>query len=339
MQHVFLIRRLVACCLAALLFMGIAAGTGGYAAAATSSAAPPDTTESDVAYRVYTADGTPASLDAVAATLDTVDVMLLGEVHEQPGIHALQDSLWQRALNAPDSRPAALSLEMFERDVQPVLDEYLAGLITENHFLQASRPWTNYVRDYHPLVESARAAEAAVLAANAPRRYVNRVAREGRTALNALPASACNWLPPLPYPEATNAYRDRFLAQMHGGAHPTNHAPSDTTDAHTTREADPPDSPHGHGEGMTRLLDAQTLWDATMAYAMAEHLLRTPDARIVHLTGRFHVAQRTGTPDALRHYRPDVRQLVVYFDVVADPDRFDENAHANRGDFVVLVEN
>ncbi len=300
-------------------------GAVGHTAQAMPSSAYADTTD----YRVYTATGEPASLDAIEAAFDTVEVVLLGEIHGHAPIHALQDSLWQRLLT--HERPATLSLEMFERDVQPVLDEYLAGLIPEDHFLQASRPWPSYERDYHALVDSARTHNAPVLAANAPRRYVNRVAREGRAALDDLPASALHWLPPLPYPEASEAYRERFLAQMHGGAHPTNHAPSDTTDTDETA------SPHEYDSGMAHLLDAQMLWDATMAYTIAEHLLHTPEAVVMHLTGRFHIAERTGTPETLAHYRPGTPQLVVYFDAVADPSTFDDDAHTGQGDFVVLT--
>jgi uncharacterized iron-regulated protein len=115
---------------------------------------------------------------------------------------------------------------------------------------------------------------------------------------------------------------------MHG----SNHAPADTTESDTT-DAMPP----GHGSGLTRLLDAQMLWDATMAYTMAEHLLRRPNALVVHLTGRFHIAEGTGTPEALAHYRPGTRQLTVYFDAVSDPDSFDADAHAGKGNFVVLT--
>ncbi|MGM0704649.1 MAG: ChaN family lipoprotein [Bacteroidota bacterium] len=331
-----MLRRVVQPLVFVALLLLSATGLGGYEAAATSRSPFAASTVADSTYQVYTADGEPAALSDIVASLDTVDVVLLGEVHGQARIHALQDTLWQRAL-ATD-RPAALSLEMFERDVQPVLNEYLSGFISNDHFLQASRPWSTYERDYRSLVDTARAHNAPVLAANAPRRYVNRVASEGRSALDALPPHAADWLPPRPYPEASSAYRERFMAQMSGGAHGSSHAPSDITEADTT-ESDTTDTamPPGHGSGLTRLLDAQMLWDATMAYTIAEHLLRQPNALVVHLTGRFHIAERTGTPEALAHYRPGTRQLVVYFDTVSDPDSFDEDAHTDKGDFVVLT--
>ena len=49
----------------------------------------------------------------------------------------------------------ALSMEMFDRDVQPVMNEYLQGFIREKNFKKDSRSWSNY-RDYRPMVEFAK---------------------------------------------------------------------------------------------------------------------------------------------------------------------------------------
>src|SRR5690349_22509367 len=47
--------------------------------------------------------------------------------------------------------------EMFERDVQPALDAYLAGRLSEKDFRAQSRPWGNYDTAYRPLIERAKA--------------------------------------------------------------------------------------------------------------------------------------------------------------------------------------
>lgn len=309
---------------------------------------------------VYTAQGERLSLDAVAASLDTVDVLFVGEVHDDPTAHALQDSLFRQIQAYADSagRAAVLSLEMFERDVQPVLDEYLAGTISERHFVQDARAWPNYAQAYRPLVEAARAAGHPVLAANAPRRYVNRVAQEGPAALSGLSAWAQEWLPPLPYPGPTPAYREKWTALMREAmpaGHGSGSASTDTTDAsdatHTTEsphatvgsearaenDAGAPSNPHAGG-AMSNMLQAQSLWDAAMAHAIARHLLDHPGSLVMHVTGGFHVSQGTGTPDALRHYRPDTRTQVVMIRPVDDPSAFDGDEHAGLGDVVILTD-
>src|SRR5207249_4721318 len=122
--------------------------------------------------------------------------VFLGEHHDDPVAHHLELALLKRAQEqaarqakppGTAARPVALAMEMFERDVQDVLDEYLAGYITERHFKDASRPWKSYDKDYRPLVEFARENKLAVLASNAPRRYVNRVSRLGAASLKDVP--------------------------------------------------------------------------------------------------------------------------------------------------------
>src|SRR5690606_33175164 len=142
-------------------------------------------------YHIFTAAGEPATMDDIIASASASDVVFLGEFHDDAVGHAFQFEVFDRAVNEIGAkRPVTLSLEMFERDVQIVLDEYLRGQITEDHFLRSSRPWGNYKTDYRPLVELAKEKNLPVIAANAPRRYVNMVSRSGRDALNALSPEA-----------------------------------------------------------------------------------------------------------------------------------------------------
>lgn len=170
------------------------------------------------AYQVYRPDGQVSALDDILAAVDTVDVLFIGEQHDDPVAHYLQAELlrrtYQRLADGASKRPVTLSMEMFERDVQPILDEYLAGFITESHFLRSSRPWQNYKTDYKPMVEFARENGLHVLAANAPRRYVNRVSRLGPASLDSLPDWAQTWLPPLPYPGPSAAYQAKWNRLM-----------------------------------------------------------------------------------------------------------------------------
>ena len=159
-------------------------------------------TLTDPMYRVYDGQGNPSSLDAIVSAMAKTDAIFLGEQHDDAVGHAIEAELFRRTVSAySPQRKVALSMEMFERDIQVVVDEYLANLITEQHFLASSRPWGNYKTDYRPLVELAKEKHLDVIAANAPRRYVNMVSRNGRDALNGLSKDAREWLPPLPYPE------------------------------------------------------------------------------------------------------------------------------------------
>ena len=263
-------------------------------------------------YRVFDGQGNPADLNAIAAAAGKVDAVFLGEQHDDAAAHFLEAEIFKDIWGFySQKRKVALSMEMFERDEQIVLDEYLKNLITEKKFLDDSRPWANYQTDYRPLVEFAKEKNLAVIAANAPRRYVNMVSRNGRDSLNALSPEAKKWLAPLPFAEASDVYAAKFnglMGQINGAD--KNHSP---------------------------LLAAQSLWDATMAYSIAEHLKQNKNALVVHLNGSFHTENRLGIVEHLNRYDPQAKVLVVTMQSAADFQHFDKAKMTALGDFVILT--
>lgn len=268
-------------------------------------------TDSD--YRIYDSKGDSASLAQIIAAAGKSDVVFLGENHDDAVAHFIQAEIFKRIReNFGDKRTVALSLEMFERDTQIVLDEYLSDLITEKKFLDDSRPWNNYKTDYRPLVEYARENHLPVVAANAPRRYVNMVSRGGRETLERLSPEAKRWFAPLPYAQSSEQYAKKFTALM-GGAGGDNHA-------------------------VSKILDSQTLWDATMAYSISEFLKRQKNALVVHLNGSFHTENRLGTVEQLLKLNPKAKIIVVTMRSENDFTKFDKSRHENLGDFVILTD-
>jgi uncharacterized iron-regulated protein len=293
------------------------------------------------ALRVFDSKGNPSTLDALVEAFDGADVVFVGETHDDAGAHLLEAELLRRAFArfgqaaSNERRAVAVSLEMFERDVQVVLDEYLAGLISERHFLAASRPWKNYQTDYRPLVEFAREHKLPVIAANAPARYVSRVSQNGPDSLPALSPQARAWLPPLPVAPASRVYADKFNAFMGGGATRPSQPPAATTTATPGAAAaahtPPPQAAHG---GALHLLDAQNLRDASMAHAIAEHLKRDARPLVLHFNGTFHSEERLGVPEHVGRYRQKARTLVVTAVPRAD---FVAGEMSKLGDFIVLT--
>lgn len=240
------------------------------------------------------------SLDALAGSVAPGTVVFLGETHTDAVAHALQ----ARFLAAVGARvPVVLALEMFETDVQTVLDEYLTGLVSERDFLAAARPWGNYATDYRPLVEMARANGWPVVASNAPARYVRLATRDGLAALMRLGDEARATMPPEVHPP-TDALAGRFLALMTelGGGH--------------------------GGPSPEAMLVGQNLRDATMAWAVARARAAHPDAVVVHVNGRFHSDRRQGIPEHFARLAPEAPVVVV--SMSAAPDAAD-------GDVVVVT--
>ena len=277
-------------------------------------------------FEVYTGSGEPSDLSAIVSAMADADLIFLGEEHNDPTGHALELMLLEAAHNEyGSSRQVVFGMEMFERDVQPVLDEYLAGFIRGQDFLKASRPWGNYEEDYRPLIEYAKENGLSVIASNAPGRYTSLVRRRGLATLDSL-ASSWRWLPhamPMtgvsmyiapPSPE----YAARFRAEMEEmGAH------GSMTDMPSVED----------------MLVAQNLRDATMAWGIGSLGSRQ---LVLHINGSFHSADRLGIPEHVARTWPLVRMLVVTMNAVEDihtaPEPSNDSLPRHVGDFIILTD-
>lgn len=269
-------------------------------------------------YVILTADGT-TTFDAMAEALSQADVVFLGEQHDHGLGHRLELEIL-RALHARRAR-VALSMEMFERDVQIILDEYLAGHITESAFLQAARPWSNYRTDYRPLVEFCREQRLPVIAANAPRRYVNMVSRKGQEALMGLPRASREWLPGLPYAMDIPATYARQLEEIFRG-----HGSGNATGA-----------AGGTQPSTEYMKQAQGLWDETMKDSILRFLRRHRGWLVLQINGAMHSDSGFGIVDRLRRAAPRLKVAVVSIRPDAQFPAVDARRYAGIGDFVILT--
>jgi len=258
-------------------------------------------------YKIYaTATKQEIALEDLVNAVEDAHVLFFGEEHDDSLGHVLQDRIYHMMLERYGT--VTLSMEMFETDVQIVLDEYLAGFITEDILKKDARAWKNYETDYRPLVERAKAEKQIVIAANAPRRYVNLVSRRGLAALNDLPKASRQFLPKLPIYTGDKPYYDRFQNVM-GEA--------------------------GHGAS-DRFFYAQCTWDASMAYSIFAYWKKHKKERIFHLNGRFHTDYRQGTITQLRRLSKKIKIQNISCFPVADFEQPDWEKYAERGDFVII---
>ncbi|BCS95039.1 hypothetical protein DSLASN_06710 [Desulfoluna limicola] len=256
-------------------------------------------------YTIIGPDGSEVSQEALFEEALRADVVLVGETHDNPSAHHLEYALLKGLIERRTTKGkpplVALSLEMLARDLQPVTDEYLTGLITELHFMAASRPWGNYSRSYRKMINLAKEKGAPVIAANAPRRYVNLVAREGKEALTRLSPEALGWIAPLPYKEASPVYRAKLKA---------------LEERFKEKNSEKPENPSPHGEIPAKKPsginpDSQALWDATMAWSIAEARQKSPETLVMHITGAFHCEGGLGIPEHLALYAPSASVLII----------------------------
>src|SRR5687768_8692080 len=211
--------------------------------------------------------GAEAAFADIVAQASRARVVFVGEQHDDPETHraelALLDAIGRTG------RPIILSLEMIERDVQPVLDDYLRGAVTEEVFLARSRPWPRYATDYRALVELAKERGWRVIAANVPRPIASSVGRAGLGVLDTLSGARPHFARDISCPR--DAYYARFLNEMrsHGSGSPQG-------DSLPTAMAE-------------RFYLAQCVKDETMAESIVEALRAAPrNAVVVHFNGAFH---------------------------------------------------
>jgi uncharacterized iron-regulated protein len=264
------------------------------------------------------------SVDEAADALKDYDVIFLGEWHDHPGNHlaemALFRAIYQRAPRL------ALSMEQFERDVQPVVDDYMAGRIGEENLLSRGRAWSNYAESYRPLVEYAKEKGLRVIAAEAPTRVVRCVGQDGPEFLSHLGPEQRRWAA-ADLHLGDSPYRDKFLRFLaEDGAHGQT-APNEA--AGTT---------DGPSAAALRSFAAQVTRDDTMAESIFLYLQKNPGTKVVHLTGAFHVEGSLGTVERLKLRAPNLKIAVVAPVEVEHPEIPSANGMDPRvGNFVLLL--
>ena len=287
------------------------------AAAAAAEQSKPIT---DQNYRVFHGDSSPGSLDEIIGRARAVSVAFIGEGHDDAVAHYLEAEIFKR-LAGPDW---ALSLEMFERDVQDVMDEYLAGSIDEKDLISSGRAWSNYRTDYKPLVDIAKQNKLPVVAANAPQRYVHLVGRKGQAALLELSPQAKSALPPLPYAPASVSYRKRFEQVMKEEMSPKKGSRSEQDSQHNAAD--------------DRTMAAQSLWDAAMADSISRFLNQHPTSHVLQINGAFHSEHHQGILEHLERYRAGTSSIVIT--IVRDKSfpGWNDAVMKDAGDFVIVTD-
>jgi uncharacterized iron-regulated protein len=259
--------------------------------------------------------------EAMLAELARVDVVLVGEQHDDPNSHRLESALLQGLMRR--NVPVTVSLEMFERDVQPAVDAYLGGKNTEEEFLKSSRPWPHYATDYRSLVEIAKDRSWPVIAANVPRKYAAEIAKNGLTPISTLPASERALIArDIQCPK--DAYFERFAASM--GEHPGPSASSDAANASRTT--------------LDRYYESQCAKDETMAESIAASVDRNQDGPrvVVHFTGAFHTDFGSGIVERVRRRLPGRRVAVLSLLPLSSLDNLAPGGEdLNRAEYLVYT--
>ncbi|MGQ4649978.1 ChaN family lipoprotein [Lyngbya aestuarii] len=214
------------------------------------------------------------------------DVVYLGETHSSAADHQAQLAIMQALYQ--ENPKIAIAMEMFQRPYQDILDQYLAGKITEAQLIEQTEyeqrwgfPWEYYA----PLVRFAKANQLPVLALNAPTEVTRQVARNG---IESLTKEERQYIPPLSEIRTDNAEYRQMVQKLYEQHHQAG---------------------QGNSSSLEGFFTTQVLWDETMAQAIAQFLETNPDYQVVVLAGLGHLVYSYGIPSRVAR-RLENRQLL-----------------------------
>ncbi|PIF06178.1 MAG: iron-regulated protein [Draconibacterium sp.] len=258
------------------------------------------------AYTLFDKDGKRVKYEKMIKVLEGADIVLFGELHNNPVAHWLELEVTKDLFNARGNN-LVLGAEMFESDNQVILNEYLDSLIRQTNFESEARLWPNYKTDYKPLVEFAKIHRIPFIATNVPRRYASLVNKKGFEGLEELSDEAKAFLPPLPvqYNPELNCYKS--MMEMQGmGSHITPNFPK-----------------------------AQAIKDATMAYFIIEN--RGQGKLLLHFHGSYHSQDYESIYWYLKQVDPDLNITTIHTVSQADVSEL-EPENTSRADFTICVD-
>lgn len=275
--------------------------------------------------------------DQLIKTAAGRSIVMLGETHPNVEHHR-----WQLAMISAlhGRRPnIVLGFEAFPRAVQPVLDRWVAGELSEDAFLEAtgwSRNWGFDPELYLPMFHFARLNQVPIVALNIERDFVSRIRDEG---LDSIPEGERRGIiePRAPSEAYLESLSEVFGQHLDIGSQ----APADPEHGESETEAQTnEDVSEEQGQEEAAALTiredprfrsfvrVQTTWDGAMAQALAETADSPDKPLVIGVLGTGHLERGFGVPYQLKGLgaddfasfipMPPVENCEAYEEEVAD---------------------
>lgn len=211
-------------------------------------------------------DGKVVGTDAVLSDLKGVDMIFVGETHDDMSHHQAQHDII--AALHESGRDLAIGLEMFRTDAQPDLDRWTAGRLDQDSFMRLYYahwrvPWPLY-RD---IFLYAREHNIPLIGLNISQTIAAKISQKGFASLS--PAER-KQLPPGISCSVDPKYMD-FIRRAYRAHWP------------------------GDEKAFTHFCEAQMVWDKAMAWRIVQYKTRHSVQSIVVLAGSGH-AWKPGIP-------------------------------------------
>ena len=229
------------------------------------------------AYVLYNAKGQKISFLKMVSELKKKELILFGEIHNNPISHWLQLELTQEL---GKTNNLILGAEMFESDNQAGLNLYLKDSIDAHGLDTVVRLWNNYRTDYKPLLDYAKENKIPFIATNIPRRYAAMVHKKGGFhVLDSLSSQEKSWIAPLPLPFDPEIPSYKAILNMFAG--------------------------HGNPD----IIKAQASKDATMAHFILKHSKK--NHTFLHYNGSYHSNNYEGILWYVQQYNSQIKFATI----------------------------
>lgn len=210
-------------------------------------------------------------------------VVFVGETHDRYD-HHINQLLILRSMHRQNPN-LGIGVEWFQQSFQPVLNNYLAGKISEDELLQQTDYYNRWRYDFRmlrPILEYAKANKLPVIALNAPAEITSKVGMQG---LNSLSQAERAQLPAEITP-AKGSYLNK-LRQVFA------------------------DHAHGHGQ-FENFAMVQRIWDETMAANIFNFLQVNDQSRMIVFAGSGHVSSKAAIPNDLSRRLPKIAKATLH---------------------------
>lgn len=230
------------------------------------------------------------SADTLIARSRAADIVLLGETHDNPVHHRIQNALL-KALSDSNNKPS-LVMEQFDFEQQPQIDRAMSpetsradSLSQLKQTMATGWEWPQY----QALIETAKDLQLPLRAANLSRTRLQQVARQGFSALG--PGEAARLALDADWSDAQENQLEKDIVDGHCGMLPVTAAPA--------------------------VARAQRARDAMMA----EAILNVPSGTVVAILGREHVRRDLSVPRYLSARAPHRKVVAVGLIESDDPHK------------------
>lgn len=259
------------------------------------------------AFKLFNENGRRISFKKMVKSLEKADVILFGELHNDPIAHYLQLKLIE-SLAEKSTNGLLLGAEMFEADNQKGLTDFVEGKSDYETLAKEVRLWPNHKTDYHPLVAFAKEHNLPFIATNIPRRFASMVYRGGFEVLTGLTEDEKSWIAPQPIPYDSTLPGYVKMLEM---------------------------SDMGSGHSNPNFPKAQAVKDATMAFFITNNMAN--DRLFVHFNGSYHSDNFEGISWYLKQYKPTLNVVTITTVLEANPKKLTKENKA-KAHFTIAVD-